>query len=84
MGNRMLSVGGLIIAVVLFLAVNIVSDQTLRSSRLDLTQAQLFTLSAGTREILSTLDEPVTLRFYLSRNTFAGREYLCKPCARIA
>ncbi|MFT5172665.1 MAG: ABC-type uncharacterized transport system involved in gliding motility auxiliary subunit [Gammaproteobacteria bacterium] len=68
MGNRMLSVGGLIIAVVLFLAVNIVSDQTLRSSRLDLTQAQLFTLSAGTREILSTLDEPVTLRFYLSRN----------------
>ena len=68
MGNRMLSVGGLIIAVVLFLAINIVSDQTLRASRLDLTQAQLFTLSAGTREILSSLGEPVTLRFYLSRN----------------
>jgi ABC-type uncharacterized transport system involved in gliding motility auxiliary subunit len=68
MGNRMLSVGGLITAVVLFLAINIVSDRTLRGSRLDLTQAQLFTLSAGTREILSTLDEPVTLRFYLSRN----------------
>jgi len=67
MGNRMLSVGGLITAVVLFLAINIVSDRTLRGSRLDLTQAQLFTLSAGTREILSTLDEPVTLRFYFSR-----------------
>jgi len=68
MGNRMLSVGGLIIAVVLFIAINIVADRTLRSSRLDLTQAQLFTLSDGTREILSTLEEPVTLRFYLSRS----------------
>jgi ABC-type uncharacterized transport system involved in gliding motility auxiliary subunit len=68
MGNRALSVGGLIIAVVLFIAINIVAGKTLRSSRLDLTQAQLFTLSDGTREILSTLEEPVTLRFYLSRS----------------
>lgn len=68
MGKRILSVGGLIVAVVLFLSVNILSDRTLRSSRIDLTQAQLFTLSDGTREVLSTLDEPVTLRLYLSRN----------------
>ena len=44
MGNRMLSVGGLIIAAVLFIAINIVADKTLRASRLDLTQAQLIGL----------------------------------------
>ena len=72
MGNRTLSVGGLIIAVVLFVSINIIAGKTLRSSRLDLTEAQLFTLSDGTREILSTLEEPVTLRFYLSRSLATG------------
>ena len=32
-----------------------------------MTENRLFTLSEGTRSILAGLDEPVTLRFYLSR-----------------
>ena len=67
MGNRTLSVGGLVVAAVLFVAINIVAGQSLSSSRVDLTENKLFTLSDGTREILSGLDEPITLRFYLSR-----------------
>lgn len=67
MGNRMLSIGGLVIAAVLLLAVNVLSGQMFKSARLDLTAGQLFTLSPGTRDMLSSLDEPVTLRFYLSR-----------------
>ena len=67
MGNRTLSVGGLMVAAVLFVAINIVAGQSLSSSRVDLTENKLFTLSDGTREILSGLDEPITLRFYLSR-----------------
>lgn len=67
MGNRMLSLGGLVIAAVLLLAVNVLSGQMFKSARLDLTEGQLFTLSPGTRDMLSSLDEPVTLRFYLSR-----------------
>jgi ABC-type uncharacterized transport system involved in gliding motility auxiliary subunit len=92
MNNRMLTVGGLLVAAVLFVAVNIVSDKALRSSRLDLTQARLFTLSEGTRQILRELDEPVTLRFYLSRslatrlpgiNSYASRvEELLEAYAR--
>lgn len=68
MGARILSVGGLVVAAVLLLAVNIVAGQALRSTRIDLTEGNLFTLSQGTRRILSELDEPVTLRFYLSRS----------------
>ena len=67
MNGKVLSIGGLLIAVVALLAVNIVGPKMLKSSRIDLTEGQLFTLSDGTREILSELDEPITLRFYLSR-----------------
>jgi ABC-type uncharacterized transport system involved in gliding motility auxiliary subunit len=37
-------------------------------SRLDLTQDQVYTLSAGTREILKNLDEPVKIKFYFSKS----------------
>jgi ABC-type uncharacterized transport system involved in gliding motility auxiliary subunit len=54
-------------AVALLLAVNIISDITLKSARLDLTEQQLYTLSDGTRNILKNLEEPITLRFFLSQ-----------------
>jgi len=68
MGARILSAGGLVMAAVLLVAINIVAGQALRSQRIDLTEGDLFTLSQGTRRILSELDEPVTLRFHLSRS----------------
>nr|VFJ68074.1 MAG: ABC-type uncharacterized transport system involved in gliding motility, auxiliary component [Candidatus Kentron sp. FW] len=59
--------GGLVLAVVLLFAVNIFSSAAFRSVRLDLTEGQLYTLSEGTENILSALEEPVTLRFFLSK-----------------
>ncbi|MBT8421348.1 MAG: Gldg family protein [Gammaproteobacteria bacterium] len=59
--------GGLVLAVILLFAVNIFSAAAFRSVRLDLTQGQLYTLSEGTRNILATLAEPVTLRLFLSQ-----------------
>nr|VFJ92289.1 MAG: ABC-type uncharacterized transport system involved in gliding motility, auxiliary component [Candidatus Kentron sp. H]VFJ93208.1 MAG: ABC-type uncharacterized transport system involved in gliding motility, auxiliary component [Candidatus Kentron sp. H]VFK00069.1 MAG: ABC-type uncharacterized transport system involved in gliding motility, auxiliary component [Candidatus Kentron sp. H] len=59
--------GGLVLAVVLLFAINIFSAEAFRSLRLDLTEGQLYTLSEGTRNILSTLEEPVTLRLFLSQ-----------------
>ena len=38
-----------------------------RSARFDLTEQQIYTLSDGTRNILESIDEPVTLRLYLSK-----------------
>jgi ABC-type uncharacterized transport system involved in gliding motility auxiliary subunit len=49
-----------------FVATVMLSNNALRSSRIDLTDDGLFTLSQGTRNVLSNLDEPVTLRFYFS------------------
>jgi ABC-type uncharacterized transport system involved in gliding motility auxiliary subunit len=36
--------------------------------RVDLTEEKLFTLSDGTRQILKSMDTPVTLRFYYSKD----------------
>ena len=71
--NRTLVTGtGLIVALALFLAVNIIANQGLTSLRLDLTQNKLYTLSSGSRNILGQLVEPVTIRLYYSSKEFAN------------
>ncbi len=67
MNTRLLTGSGLAIAVVLFFTVNVLSHVAFRSARVDLTEQRLYTLSEGSRNILQGLDEPVTLRFYLSK-----------------
>jgi ABC-type uncharacterized transport system involved in gliding motility auxiliary subunit len=61
-----IAIVSIVLAIVLFLSINIISNAVFRSAQLDLTQDALFTVSDGTREILSSLDEPVTLKFYRS------------------
>ena len=63
--NR-LGVIGIALAIVLFFAVNILAGALIRSTRLDLTEDKLFTLSDGTKRVLSTMEEPVDLRLYYS------------------
>ena len=57
---------GIALAVVLFVAINILAGAVLKSTRLDLTADRLFTLSTGTKQVLSTMEEPVDLRLYYS------------------
>lgn len=71
MNRRLVTGTGLIVALALFLTVNIIANQTLTSLRLDLTENRLYTLSAGSRNILGQLAEPVTLRLYFSAKAFA-------------
>jgi ABC-type uncharacterized transport system involved in gliding motility auxiliary subunit len=67
LSRRTAAVIGLVCAVILFVAVNQISDRTLRSTRIDLTQGKLYTLSPGTRATLAKIDEPLVLRFYYSK-----------------
>jgi ABC-type uncharacterized transport system involved in gliding motility auxiliary subunit len=60
--------GALALAVILYLAVNIYSSATFRNARLDLTSGKLYSLSDGTLKVLSELKEPVTLRYFVSRD----------------
>jgi ABC-type uncharacterized transport system involved in gliding motility auxiliary subunit len=77
MDRRKLSILGVGLAVVLFAALNAWGSLELRGYRLDLTQGRVFTLSDGTRQLLAQMQEPVTLRLYVSRalreaNPFLG------------
>ena len=59
---------GLLLIAVVFLLFNGLSGALLSGARLDLTEQKLYTLSPGTRQILASLDEPLTLRLYYSDN----------------
>ena len=72
MGGRTYTIGGIVLAVAVFFALNMFANQALTRFRIDLTEQRLFTLSEGTRNILRALDEPVTLRLFVSR-TLASR-----------
>jgi ABC-type uncharacterized transport system involved in gliding motility auxiliary subunit len=66
MTRGLISVGGLIVVAIIFIAVNIIGNLGLTSARLDLTADKLFTLSEGTRSVLAKIEEPITLRLYYS------------------
>ena len=61
-----LTFGGLVFGLILFLAVNVISTQTLTTARLDLTEDRLYTLSDGSVNVLSGLEEDITLQFFYS------------------
>ena len=67
MNIKTFTTGSVLIAIVLLLSINIFSNNALTSARVDLTDTNLFTLSEGTRNILKNLDEPVTIRLFLSQ-----------------
>ncbi|HEX3897182.1 MAG TPA: Gldg family protein [Rudaea sp.] len=65
--NRKLLTGGaLAVLAVLLVAVILISNVLFRGARVDLTQGHLYTLSQGTKNILSSIDEPIHLYFFYS------------------
>lgn len=57
---------GLLAALVLFVAVNVLARAELTGYRIDFTHDKLFTLSRGTHAVIGRIDEPITIRFYFS------------------
>lgn len=66
------SLAGLVFAAILFVAVNTLFDASVPGARIDLTEDRLFTLSGGTHETLSQIDEPIEFHFFYSERL--GRE----------
>ncbi len=65
--NRQTLTGSaLVILAVLFVAIILVSNSLLRGARIDLTANHLYTLSPGTKNILSSIDEPIHLYLFFS------------------
>src|SRR6185295_10474827 len=71
MSRSAYATAAIVLAVVLFVAANITSSIWLRSMRMDLTENGLYTLTDSTRSTLAKLTEPITLRFFYSREVAA-------------
>jgi ABC-type uncharacterized transport system involved in gliding motility auxiliary subunit len=61
----------LLILAVLFVAATLLINSLFRGARIDLTQNREYTLSAGTKQILAKLDEPLDLSLYFSEKSSA-------------
>ncbi len=72
MKRTLLSTTGLVIGLVLFAIVNLFAQTAIRTGRVDLTESGLFTLSDGTKKLLSKLDQKIRLRYYFSKETVAS------------
>ena len=64
--RKTLSGGALVVMIILFVALMLVVNVLFRGARVDLTENNLYTLSPGTKEILSKLDEPINLYLFYS------------------
>ena len=62
-----LAVLGLVLATVLFVSINITSNNFFRALQVDLTEGNLFTLSGETSKVLTEIDEPIIMRLYFSK-----------------
>ncbi|MFH5926936.1 GldG family protein [Roseomonas xinghualingensis] len=67
-----LSIGVLLAVTALAVGVNLLADRFLSRARIDLTQQRLYTLSDGTKQVVSSLRDPVTLRLFYSRRLGAA------------
>lgn len=74
---------GLILAVILVVALNVLASNTLNSARLDLTENKLFTLSEGSLKVLRSIEEPLTLRFYFSKSLASGAPQIMRYGERV-
>ena len=59
--------GGLALAAITFLAVNLFASTAFRGVKMDLTRDGLYTISDGTRKALKAIDEPIDVRVYFSK-----------------
>lgn len=58
--------GGLLMLAIVFLALTMITGSLFRGARLDLTENALYTLSDGTKNILSQVEEPIQVQLFFS------------------
>ncbi len=81
--RRTLTVFAIVLALVLLAALNTFAALELGRYRLDLTEEQAYTLSPGTRRLLEQLDEPISLRLYVSRAVRENSPFLAAYAERV-
>ncbi len=81
--NRVSNPLGLAAIVLLFLGAVLVNNVMFDNVRVDLTENNVYSISDGTRQLLSKIDEPVNLYFFFSNKNSEGIPQLRNYAARV-
>ena len=81
--TRSVTIIGLIVLAILFLVINMASSALFTSIRADLTENELYTVTKGTRNILSNIEEPITIYLFFSDKTSEGVPLLRTYATRV-
>jgi ABC-type uncharacterized transport system involved in gliding motility auxiliary subunit len=76
---------GLTLVLIFFslIVVNFMSNKLFSFARLDLTQNRIFSLSEGSKKILASIDEPITLKLFFSRHLAKENPYFLSFAVRV-
>ena len=81
--RRTLGWAALALAALLMLSANLISSLLFRNMKVDLTQERLFTLTDGTRKVLSKIEEPINVRVYYSKRFGEAAPVIAKYFERV-
>ncbi len=81
--RNLLACLGIVLAIILFLAINVLAGRVLDTARADLTEDSLYTVSEGTKLVLSAIDEPITIRMYKSAQIKDLGAYMVSHAERV-
>lgn len=76
MGRTTTVIGSILLLAVAFVAINMIANYGLRGARIDATASGLYTLTAGSRNIAQSPQEPISLTLYYSAKLAAGQAQL--------
>lgn len=65
--RKTLAWGALVLAALLMLSANVIFGSLFKNAKADLTADRLYTISDGTKRILSRIEEPINVRLYYTR-----------------
>ncbi|AVP98995.1 hypothetical protein C7S18_18240 [Ahniella affigens] len=83
LNRKTLSGSTLIVLAILLVAVLALVNTLFRGARIDLTENNLYTLSDGTKSIVSEIEEPINLYFYFSDKASADVPFLRNYANRV-
>jgi ABC-type uncharacterized transport system involved in gliding motility auxiliary subunit len=81
--KKLLTVIGFCAIVVILLGINFTSSNFLNFVRLDLTSDKIFTLSNGSKKVLTNLEEPITLKLFFSKQLAKDNPYFLSFASRV-
>ena len=58
----------ILFSIIIFLCINIITNNFFNSSRIDFTEKKLYSLSNSTIDLLKNLNEPINVRLFVSWN----------------